>query len=199
MLPTFDSLAKTLTTKMEKLHKDTEELFDPDPFTIGLGLFAALAGGGAFLETRRQRQLAERQHCDRFRAAWFQCKRSLIYFGRAIDEFETYMLEDEYGGKAFRIGSVRLTVDTNRHRALRRLRGQAMTTANVMSDTIDDLCEFLGPDYQAAVQDVLTQLNEIGKVPERYSEVVKAARKARELYDGLLNKIGEQEGFEQQS
>jgi hypothetical protein len=172
-----------------------EDLFDPDPFTIGLGLFATLAGGGAFLETRRQRQLVERQQRERFRGAWFQCKRALIFFGRATDEFETYMLEDDYGGKAFRIGAVRLTVDVNRHHALRRLRGQAMTTANVMSDTIDDLCEFIGPEYQSDVQNVLDQLNEIGKVPERYSEVVKAARRARELYDTLLNKIGEQEGF----
>ena len=90
-----------------------------------------------------------------------------------------------------------MTVDNNRHHALRRLRGQAMTTANVMSDTIDDLCEFLGPDYQSAVQEVLDQLGEIGKVPERYSEVIRAARRARELYDKLLNNIGTKEDFEQ--
>lgn len=171
--------------------------FDPDPFTIGLGIFAALAGGGAFLETRRQRQLAERQHRDRFRSAWFNAKRALIYFGRNIDEFETYVLEDNYGGKSFRIGSVRLTVDADRHRSLRRLKGQTMTTANVMSDTIDDLCEFLGSEYQPAIQEVLEELNKIGTIPERYSELIRAARKARELYDGLLNKIGERESFEQ--
>ncbi len=74
-----------------------------------------------------------------------------------------------------------------------------MTTANVMSDTTDDLCEFIGPEYQSDVQNVLDQLNEIGKVPERYSEVIRAARRARELYDTLLNKIGEKEGFDQVS
>jgi len=171
--------------------------FDPDPFTIGLGLFAALAGGGAFLEARRQRQFAERQQRDRFRAAWFNAKRALIHFGRNIDEFETYMLEDEYGGKFFRIGSVRLVVDANRHHALRRLKGQTITTANVMSDAIDDLSEFLGQPYQGAVQEVLDQLSKVGTIPERYSEVIRAARKARDLYDGLLNHIGETEGFEQ--
>lgn len=31
------------------------ELVDPDPFTIGLAVFSALAGGGSFLEARRQR------------------------------------------------------------------------------------------------------------------------------------------------
>ncbi len=170
--------------------------FDPDPFTIGLGIFAALAGGGAFLEARRQRQLTERQHRERFRGAWFNAKRALINFGRVIDEFETYMLEDNYGGKSFRIGSVRLTVDAGRHHSLRRLRGQALTTANVISDSIDELSEFLGVDYQADIQSLLDNLAEIGKVPERYSEVVKAGRRARELYDALLNKIGDKEGFD---
>jgi len=172
--------------------------FDPDPFTIGLGIFAALAGGGAFPEARRQRQLVERQHRDRFRAAWFNARRALIYFGRNIDEFETYVLEDDYGGKSFRIGSVRLTVDADRHRSLRRLKGQAMTTANVMSDAID-LCEFLGPDYQSSIQKVLDQLRQIGAIPERYSELIRAAREARKLYDDLLNQIGEKEQFEQSS
>ncbi len=173
--------------------------FDPDPFTIGLGIFAALAGGGAFPEARRQRQLVERQHRDRFRAAWFNARRALIYFGRNIDEFETYVFEDDYGGKSFRIGSVRLTVDPDRHRSLRRLKGQAMTTANVMSDAIDDLCEFLGPDYQSSIQKVLDQLRQIGAIPERYSELIRAAREARKLYDDLLNQIGEKEQFEQSS
>jgi len=172
--------------------------FDPDPFTIGLGIFAALAGGGAFPEARRQRQLVERQHRDRFRAAWFNARRALIYFGRNIDEFETYVFEDDYGGKSFRIGSVRLTVDPDRHRSLRRLKGQAMTTANVMSDAID-LCEFLGPDYQSSIQKVLDQLRQIGAIPERYSELIRAAREARKLYDDLLNQIGEKEQFEQSS
>jgi hypothetical protein len=181
---------------LDEQHEKNAQLFDPDPFTIGLGIFAALAGGGAFLEARRQRQFAERQQRERFRGAWFNAKRALINFGRVIDEFETYMLEDDYGGKSFRIGSVRLTVDAGRHHALRRLKGQALTTANVISDCIDDLSEFLAIEYQGDIQSLLEQLVEIGKVPERYSEVVKAARKARELYDTLLNKIGDREGFE---
>ena len=81
---------------------------------------------------------------------------------------------------------------------MRRLKGQAMTTANVMSDAID-LCEFLGPDYQSSIQKVLDQLRQIGAIPERYSELIRAAREARKLYDDLLNQIGEKEQFEQSS
>lgn len=106
------------------------------------------------------------------------------------------MLEDNYGGKSFRIGAVRLTVDADRRHSLRRLKGQTMTTANVMSDAIDDLCEFLGPEYQPQIQHVLEQIATIGTIPDRYTELVRAARKARELYDNLLNEIGEKEGFE---
>jgi hypothetical protein len=96
----------------------TPPTFDPDPFTIGLAIFTALAGGGAFLEARRQRQFVERQHRERFRTVWFSAKKALIFFGRAIDEFETYMLEDDYGAQSFRIEAVRLTVDAGRHHAL---------------------------------------------------------------------------------
>ena len=88
------------------------------------------------------------------------------------------MLEDNYGGKSFRIGSVRLTVDAGRHHSLRRLRGQALTTANVISASIAELSELLGVEYQADIQSLLDNLAEIGKVPERYSEVVKAGRRA---------------------
>jgi hypothetical protein len=173
----------------------TPPTFDPDPFTIGLAIFTALAGGGAFLEAQRQRQFVERQHGERFRTVWFSAKRALIFFGRAIDEFETYMLEDDYGAQSFRIGAVRLTVDAGRHHALRTLKGQAITTANVISDTLDDLSEFLGPDYQQSVQVVLDKLSKL-TIPERYSEVIRAARKARDLYDRLLNEVGDREGFE---
>jgi hypothetical protein len=41
--------------RLRKTRLETPELFDPDPFTIGSGIFTALAGGGAFLEARRQR------------------------------------------------------------------------------------------------------------------------------------------------
>jgi hypothetical protein len=104
------------------------------------------------------------------------------------------MLEDDYGSQSFRIGVVRLTVDAGRHHALRRLKGQAITTANVISDTLDDLSEFLGPEYQHSVAQVLDELSQL-TIPERYSEVIKAARKARELYDHLLQEIGDKEGF----
>jgi len=171
------------------------ELFDPDPFTIGLGIFAALAGGGAFLEARRQRQFIERQQKERFRAAWFGARRTLIHFDQVIDEFETYMLEDEYSESAFRIGAVRITVDRGRHQAMRRLKGQAMTTANVLTDTLDDLSDFLGADDQEVIDKILRELAQI-ELPARYSDVIRSARQARDLYSELLSIVGEREGFE---
>ena len=79
---------------------------DPDPFTIGLGIFGAIAGGGAFLENRRQRQLVQDQQRGAFRAAWFAARRTLLFFKHQIDEFETYMLED--GAAAARWGKTAL-------------------------------------------------------------------------------------------
>jgi hypothetical protein len=172
-----------------------EELIDPDPFTIGLGIFGALAGGGAFLETRRQRQYAQQQGRSAFRGAWFAARRTLIHFKGQIDEFETYMLEDGYGRSAFRIGAVRLEVDRGRHRALRRLRGQVLVTSSHMGDDLDDLSEYLGAEYQVEVDAILEHLREL-ELPERYRDLIRTAREAFELYTDLLDAVAEREGFE---
>lgn len=173
-----------------------DDLIDPDPFTIGLGIFAALAGGGSFLEARRTRQEAERAKKDAFRSAWFACRRTLIYFKRSADEFETFMLEDGYERKAFRIGEVRISVDFNRHKAMRRLHGQVMTTANDMADNLDDLSEYLGPEDQEAVDRILGGLKEM-TFPESYRDVIRLARTAGELYGDFLHDLGEREAFPQ--
>ena len=76
---------------------EPDRLVDPDPFTIGLGIFGGLAGGGAFLESRRQREISEGQQRGAFRASCFAARRRLIHFKQNIDEFETFMLEDRYG------------------------------------------------------------------------------------------------------
>lgn len=171
------------------------ELIDPDPFTIGLGIFGALAGGGAFLETRRQRQIMQNQGRDAFRGAWFGARRTLIHFKGQVDEFETYMLEDGYGRSAFRIGAVRLEVDRGRHKALRRLRGQVHVTASHMGDDLDDLSEHLGNEYQREVDAILNRLQELN-LPESYRDLIRVAREAFELYNDLLDAIAEREGFE---
>ncbi len=108
------------------------------------------------------------------------------------------MLEDDYAESAFRIGAVRITVDRGRHQALRRLKGQAMTTANVLTDTLDDLSEFLGADDQEMIEKILSDLAQI-ELPSRYADVIKSARKARNFYAGLLSNISKREGFERTS
>lgn len=168
---------------------------DPDPFTIALGIFAAIAGGGSFLEARRQRQFMERQQQDSFRGAYFACRRTLIHFQRVVDEFETYVKEDGYGHMSFKIGAVRLFVDRDRHRAMRRLNGHAMITASHMSDDLDELSNYLSADDQEMVDAVLARLSEIA-IPETYVDVIVLAREALIFYTQLLDAVGEREAFE---
>jgi hypothetical protein len=170
---------------------------DPDPFSIGIAIFSAMAGGAAFLETRRSRVGVEHAQRRAFRAAWFNTRRSLIFFKRSIDEFETYMLEDGYSRRAFRIGAVRLVVDGQRKQQMRRLKGQALTTANTLSDNLDDLSEHLGSDDQAAVDAILTRLAEIGQLPDRYTDLIRLGRDAVALYSDLLMTVADREGFEE--
>ena len=134
------------------------------------------------------RVAAERREQDRFRSAWFAARRTVIYFRRQTEEFETYVLGDNFGRKAFRIGSVRLTVDANRHHALRRLKGQTLQTANFMADTLEDLSDFLGQDDQQAVNGILGRLQEI-QVPELYRDVIRLCREVADLYADLLGAV----------
>jgi hypothetical protein len=174
---------------------DTEELIDPDPFSIGLGLIQIISAGAAFLEARKQRLIVEQGQAERFRSAWFQSKRSLIFFKRTADEFETYMLEGGYARKAFRIGSVRLYVDRQQHQALRRLHGQSMTTASHLADDLDDLSDFLDTRDQAAIDALQTRLTRIESFPESYRDVISLSREVIQLYQDLIDDVGEREGF----
>ena len=173
---------------------DDGELIDPDPFAIALGIMGVVAGGAAFLETRRSRQFQERTHRDRFRAAWFDSRRTLIHFQQVLAEFEAYMLEDGYGGMVFRLGAVQLRVDPRKHHALRRIHGQTLTTANYLADNIDRLSEYLGPEDQELVDHIKEQLAEM-TIPERFGQVVRLARQGHTLFAELLESIDDRERF----
>jgi hypothetical protein len=137
----------------------------------------------------------ERQQQDAFRSAYFACRRTLIHFQSLVDEFETYVEEDGYGDMSFRIGSVRLSVGGQRHKAMRRLNAQAMKTATYMSDDLDELSNFLSDDDQELVDAILRRLSEI-QVPETYLGVIVLAREALIFYGQLLDAVAERAGFE---
>ena len=172
-----------------------ETTIDPDPFSIGLGLITVLAAAGGFLESRRRRQVIEQSQRQEFRSAWFRARRSLIFFQQAVSEFETYVLEEGFGRRSFRIGSIRLEVDAGRHHALRRLHGQTMTTANRAADSFDELSNFLGPEDLEQVDRVTTRLAEI-EFPADYRGVITMSREALALLTDLLEDIGDREAFD---
>ncbi len=78
---------------------------------------------------------------------------------------------------------------------MRRLKGQTLTTANHLSDDIDDLSEHLGEEYAEAIQEVLDGLGGIA-FPQSYRELIRKAREAIDLYADLLEDIGIREQFE---
>jgi hypothetical protein len=174
---------------------ETVPEIDPDPFGIGIGVFAAMVSGASFLEARRQTQFLAAQQRAAFRAAWFQARRSVIFFKRSVDEFETYVLEDGFGRRSFRVGAVRLVVSPQRAHELKRLRRQSMVTANRIGDDLDDLSNFLGPEDQPGVTRLLATLSEFGAFPEHYADLVTQGRAVVALYTGLLDSIDAREGF----
>lgn len=180
-------------------HHDADTLIDPDPFVVGLGLIQIIATGAGFLEARRQRQAVDRLERERFRTAWFQAKRSLIFFKRTTDEFESYVLEGGYGRREFRIGIVRLILDPNQYAAMRRMHGQCMTTANHLADNLADLSEFLGPQDQAQIDAIHERLKAIENFPPVYRDVIALSRESIQAYQDLLDDIGEREQFAEET
>ena len=137
----------------------------------------------------------QEQQRGAFRGAWYAARRTLIHFKQQVDEFETYMLEDGYGRREFRLGVVRLAVDRGRHRALRRLRGQTLVTANRLGDDLDDLSEYLGDEYVEEIETILRRLHDT-QIPPTYRDVIRTAREALDWYGGFLDLVAEREGFE---
>ena len=106
------------------------------------------------------------------------------------------MLEGGYGRREFRIGIVKLVLDPYQHTAMRRMHGQCMTTANHLADDLDSLSEFLGAQDQPRIDALQERLKKIENFPPMYRDVIALAREAGQLYQDLVDDIGEREKFE---
>jgi len=68
---------------------DAPSAIDPDPFGIGIGIFAAMVSGASFLETRRTNTFMQQQQRAAFRSAWKRvarrrCRPAGIRGGRGV-------------------------------------------------------------------------------------------------------------------
>jgi len=167
---------------------------DPDPFSIAFAILGLIFAGGSYLEIRRQREFLERQAKEDYRKAWFHTKRTLIHSRRVIEEFATYVTEDDFGNTEFLFGKVKLTTSIERARELRRLHTQTLITATHLADSIDDISFYLASEYSSEVDKILDKLKEQG-LPHSYDAVILLARDALELYEELIAKVGGEEGF----
>jgi hypothetical protein len=181
----------------ELLPPSADDAIDPDPFAIGFTILGILFAGGSYLETRRQHAFIETQAQNEFRRAWFECRRTLIHARRVVEEFATYVAEDNFGTREFIFGKVRLTVDTGRAQQLKRLHGNAHTTAEHMADDLDRLANFLSAAYQPQIEAINKHLMEMTQLPDRYREVITVARNALVLYEDLVNAVEDAEKFEE--
>ena len=171
-----------------------DEEVDPDPFAIGFALLGVLFSGGTYLETRRRRMLSESQRNNEFRQKWFNCRRTLIHARRVIEEFETYVAEDGYGRESFLFGTARMNLPRERVDQLRRIHANAHTTARHMGDDLDAISEFLGVEYQDLINQIMDKLHE-QQLPHSYDAVVILAKDSLSLYERLISRVGENEGF----
>jgi len=172
------------------------EDIDPDPFAIAFGILGVVFAGGAYLEQRRQREVQEEQGRGEFRQAWYESRRTLIHARRVVEEFATYVSEDRLGTTQFLFGKVRLTVDRGRAHQLRRLHANAHQTALNLADNLDAISDFLGQEYSPQVEAIHNLLGSVTGLPENYRAAVRLARSALDVYEDLIEAIGERERFE---
>ena len=159
---------------------------DPDPFTIGIGVFTAMVSGVGWLEMRRQTKQSDERDRNAFRAAWFTSRRAVIGFRGLLDEF---------GARSFRLGVVRLVLDGGRARDLWRLRDRAWDVGRELGSSLDALSEHLGAEYAPLVDEAHRAFQSIGAMPDRFTGLVRQGRAAVEAYSSLLDAIAEREGF----
>ncbi|MDQ1710889.1 MAG: hypothetical protein QOE45_339 [Frankiaceae bacterium] len=174
-----------------------DDQVDPDPFSIGITLFAAMVTGASFIETRRQTGLLQRNRREAFRAAWYGARRSVLFFEHALDEFETHVLQDGYGARSFQVGTVRLVLSRSRADELRMLHDEALTAARHLRDRLSTLSDFLGPDDQDPVTTILTEVAGLPAMPARFADVVTQGRTVAGMYHDLLADLAARHGFEE--
>ncbi len=171
---------------------NTEE---QDPFPTAMSVFTAMVSGVGWLEMRRQTKQAGERDRNAFRAAWFTSRRAVIGFRGLLDEFETFVAEDEFGARSFRLGAVRLVLDGGRARDLWRLRDRAWEVGRELGTSLDALSEHLGPEYAPLVAEAHRAFESIGAMPEEFTGLVRQGRAAVEAYSALLDALAGEEGF----
>lgn len=181
---------------MEPANNSTAAI-DPDPFSVGIAVFGAIAGAGAWLEARRQRSSDEISERRNFRTTWFACVRSVDFLDSSIRELATHVAEQEFGDKAFRFASVRIGFTSIRAReSFARLSRQVDITKANLTENFDHLSDHLGPDDSGAIDRLMTQLSTaISEFPTNYISLIVVGRLAINELRDFLQKIGEREGF----
>lgn len=66
-----------------------------------------------------------------------------------------------------------------------------------MADDLDRLAEGLGSESQATIDQIHSELKDIKQFPDNYFAVIQTARKAIDLYQKLVDEVGEREKFEE--
>ena len=138
---------------------DITHAADPDPFSVGIAVYGAIAGAGAWLEARRHRAFDQSTEHRAYRAIWFSCMRSVDFLDSSIRELATHVAEHEFGDREFRFGSVRISFTSPRAReGFARLSRQVDITKANLTENFDHLSDHLGADDVDRVQRLMAQL-----------------------------------------
>jgi hypothetical protein len=172
----------------------------PDPFAVGVGVLAAIVSGASFGETRRMAARPPRDAAQPAReaAAWYDARRALIALTAAIDEFETYVLEDGLASSAFAPGAARFALTApDRAYRLRLLDERTLDAAFHLADCLHAVAGLLDATDRSALAAPLSAGLRAGGFPDTYGDLVARGRAAVRLYADLLGGVATQAAFEE--
>jgi hypothetical protein len=176
-------------------------LVDPDPITIGIGLYGAIVSTKSWLEARRKRLQAEKDEQakrkaerDKFLGSYLAAREALKGFHGRLEEFERIVNERKLGNRQFRYGSATLDVSQRENAELLSLYRRVLANGSELADTSDRLSAYLDATYQPAITRLDALLREAG-FPNTFADAVALCRKASHEYEKLLDDVSNHEKF----
>lgn len=170
---------------------------DPDPFSIALAVVGAVAGAGAWLEARRSRVFEATNREGEFRAAWFNCERSVGHLDRVVAEYASHVAEQEFGHVRLRFGAIRIGFTSEEGaKSLERLSRQVDTTKSAITENFNRLSEFLDPRDTESIHVLLYRvMTLLDPLPPDYDSVITTAREAITAMREFLAGVAEMHGL----
>lgn len=174
------------------------EIRDPEPISLAIGIFSALAGAGGLIIAAKQHSDQRRRDRAVTRSCLYEADRAL---NRLDEAYRTLIsILDEHGiiNAPMVLGSTPLYGNQRFVESIDRLRSNIFYSGRDLQNALVDLSSNIGPKEQETLLSISGELNDLfqrGRHSERFLEFLIAMGRMIELITIALYKISEQHNF----